>query len=77
MLDLKELIKNIENWAEARNLITGSTPKRQFIKLLEEFGELCNGISKAKLDVIKDSIGECDVVLTIISAQRNRNEINI
>ena len=77
MLDLKELIKNIENWAEDRNLIKGSTPKRQFIKLLEEFGELCNGISKEKLDVIKDSIGDCFVVLTIISAQRNRNEINI
>ena len=33
MSDLKQLIKNIENWAEARNLIEGSTPKRQFIKL--------------------------------------------
>ena len=77
MSDLKQLIKNIENWAEDRNLIKGSTPKRQFIKLLEEFGELCNGISKGKLDVVKDSIGDCVVVLTIISAQRNRNEINI
>ena len=36
MLDLKELIKNIENWAEARNLIEGSTPQKQFIKLMEE-----------------------------------------
>lgn len=27
MTDLTQLIKNIENWAEARNLIEGSTPK--------------------------------------------------
>ena len=38
MSDLTQLIKNIENWAEARNLIDGSTPKKQFIKLMEEFG---------------------------------------
>lgn len=77
MSDLTQLIKNIENWAEARNLIEGSTPKKQFIKLMEEFGELCSGVSKNKIDVVKDSIGDCFVVLTIISAQRNRNEINI
>ena len=77
MENLQQLIKNIEQWAEDRNLIEGSTPQKQFIKLMEEFGELCNGISKAKLDLIKDSIGDCVVVLTIISAQRNRNEINI
>jgi len=28
MSDLKQLIKNIENWAEDRNLIEGSTPKK-------------------------------------------------
>ena len=76
-MTLKQLIKNIEQWAEDRNLIEGSTPKKQFIKLMEEFGELCSGVSKNKIDVIKDSIGDCFVVLTILSAQRNRNEINI
>ena len=52
---MKELIKKIENWAEERNLIKGSTPQKQFIKLMEEFGELCSGISKNKIDVVKDS----------------------
>nr|DAS87263.1 MAG TPA: NTP-PPase-like protein [Caudoviricetes sp.] len=32
---MKELIEKIENWAEERNLINGSTPKKQFIKLME------------------------------------------
>ena len=64
-----ELIKNIEQWAEERNLINGSTPQKQMLKLMEEFGELCGGIAKNKLEVIKDSIGDCFVVLTILNAQ--------
>lgn len=62
MADLQQLIKNIEQWAEDRNLIEGSTSQKQFIKLMEEFGELCSGIAKNKKDVIKDSIGDCFVV---------------
>ena len=72
MSDLTQLIKNIENWAEARNLIEGSTPKKQFIKLMEEFGELCSGVSKNKIDVVKDSIGDCFVVMVILAAQRKK-----
>lgn len=66
---MKELIRNIEDWAEARNLIYGSTPQKQFIKLMEEFGELCAGISKNNIDMIKDSIGDCFVVLVILNKQ--------
>lgn len=73
MSDLTQLIKNIENWAEARNLIEGSTPKKQFIKLMEEFGELCSGVSKNKIDVVKDSIGDCFVVMVILARQFNQN----
>lgn len=75
MTTLTQLIKNIENWAEARNLIEGSTPKKQFIKLMEEFGELCSGISKNKIDVVKDSIGDCFVVMVILAAQRKKDEM--
>ena len=66
---MKELIEKIENWAEERNLINGSTPQKQFIKLMEEFGELCAGISKNNIDMIKDSIGDCFVVLVIMNKQ--------
>lgn len=70
---MQQLIKNIENWAEARNLIEGSTPKKQFIKLMEEFGELCSGVAKNKPDVIKDSIGDCFVVTVILKCQFKTN----
>lgn len=65
----KELIRKIEQWAEDRNLILGSTPQKQFIKLMEEFGELCGGISRNNHEIIKDAIGDCFVVLTIINKQ--------
>ena len=66
---MQELIKNIENWAEERNLINGSTPQKQFIKLMEEFGELCAGISRDNIDMIKDGIGDCFVVMVILNKQ--------
>lgn len=75
MADLQQLIKNIEQWAEDRNLIEGSTPQKQFIKLMEEFGELCSGVAKNKPDVIKDSIGDCFVVMVILAAQRKKDEM--
>ena len=74
----KELIGKIEQWAEERNLIKGSSINKQTLKMLEEFGELCGGVAKGNLDIIKDSIGDCFVVLTIINAQcRNEStEVN-
>lgn len=59
----------IRQWAHDRNLIEGSTPARQFKKLMEEFGELgCAVMEKNETD-IKDAIGDIAVVLTIIAAQ--------
>lgn len=66
---MKELIQNIEQWANDRNLIKGSTPPKQMLKLMEEFGELCAGIAKNKPEMIKDAIGDCFVVLTILNQQ--------
>nr|WP_315542437.1 MazG-like family protein [uncultured Aggregatibacter sp.] len=70
---MEKLIGNIEQWAEDRNLIEGSTPQKQFIKLMEEFGELCSGVAKNKPDVIKDSIGDCFVVTVILKCQFKTN----
>lgn len=66
---MEGLINSVENWAEERNLIKGSTPQKQFIKLMEEFGELCAGVSKNKRELIIDSIGDCAVVTIIMFKQ--------
>lgn len=56
-------------WAKDRNLIEGSDPKSQFVKLAEEMGELANAIAKNKPLDYNDAIGDMVVVLTIMAAQ--------
>lgn len=64
----QEFYKNVLMWAEKRNIIKGSTPEHQTIKLGEELGELCAGAARGDLALIKDSIGDCMVVVTILRA---------
>jgi len=59
----------IRKWAEARNLVNGSTLQAQVVKLLEESGELAAGVARNDMEKIIDSIGDVMVVLTIIAAQ--------
>lgn len=63
----------IRQWAEARNLIEGSTPDRQLVKLFEEAEELEEAIIKDDREEYIDAIGDCIVVLTIMAAQRGLN----
>lgn len=71
---MHQLIKNIEQWAEDRNLINGSTPQKQMLKLMEEFGGLCGGIARNNPEMIKDAIGDCFVVLVILRKQCKLDE---
>jgi len=59
----------IRQWAEDRNLIKGSDLKSQFVKLIEEAGELANAIGKQNDIEFADAIGDMFVVLTIMAAQ--------
>lgn len=61
--------EEIRQWADARNIIRGASPEKQFVKLMEEIGELANGMAKNKADNIYDGIGDAVVVLTILAAQ--------
>lgn len=59
----------IRQWAADRNLIEGATPQGQFVKLMEEAGELAAGIAKSRQEAVVDGIGDMVVVLTILAAQ--------
>lgn len=59
----------IIQWASDRNILDGSTRRDQMVKLVEEIGELAAGIAKGKEDLVKDSIGDALVVLTILAKQ--------
>ena len=72
---MKNLIENIEQWAEDRNLIKGSTPLMQSMKLLSEFGELTDAIGKRNIGDVKDGIGDVFVVMTIMCKQTGNSII--
>lgn len=65
---MNELIKNIEQWSIDRNINVGR-PQDQLVKTMEELGEVANGISKNKPEMIKDGIGDTVVTLVCL-AQR-------
>lgn len=79
-MTLNELTARIVGWAQDRNLIEGSTPKAQGLKLAEELGETyeaINVITTAQdsgsydegMQALLDGHGDQYVVATIIAAQ--------
>jgi NTP pyrophosphatase (non-canonical NTP hydrolase) len=62
------MFKLIRAWARKRGILKNSNSKDQYIKLLEEIGELAHGLSKNDKAEIKDAIGDCVVVLTNLAA---------
>tara|TARA_B100000900_G_C20213418_1_gene566775 strand:+ start:95 stop:397 length:303 start_codon:yes stop_codon:yes gene_type:complete len=57
----KNYEKLIAQWHHDRNLIDGSTDKDQYMKLIQEAGELSDSLCKGK--DIRDDIGDIMVVL--------------
>ena len=64
-MEVKELIENIEQWGKDRELDKKATVEGQAVKTAEEMAELIIGISKDKIDVIEDSIGDVFVTLVV------------
>lgn len=56
--------KKIIQWVRARNIHTAK-PEKQFLKVIEEVGELADGLGKGDLHAIKDAVG--DVYVTLVS----------
>lgn len=71
-VSLEELTIKIEHWAVERELDLAD-PNKQMLKLMEEVGELAQGMAKDNKDQVIDSIGDVYVVLTILSMQLGYN----
>lgn len=54
-------ITAVAEWHHNRNLVDGTDNPRQFVKLMEEVGELAGNIARGK--DVKDDIGDIIVVL--------------
>ena len=69
---MEELVNKIAQWHRDRNLIDGGTDKDQYMKLIQEAGELSDSICKGR--DVRDDIGDMMVVLINI-AERNNTSI--
>lgn len=67
--NLQELKDLIEQWSINRNLHIADS-NRQFLKLVEETGELASAMARNQRELIVDSLGDIFVVLTILSQQQ-------
>ena len=66
----QELIEAIRTWGEERNIIGANakaTTQTQFVKLLEEVEELNVAIAIPDHDELVDAVGDCTVVLILLS----------
>ncbi len=71
---MHDTVHAIKQWHYDRNLIGGSTDKDQFLKLMQECGELSDNICKGNNFDIADDIGDIMVVLINIA---ERNELSL
>ncbi|HFI0682456.1 TPA: helix-turn-helix domain-containing protein [Streptococcus suis] len=55
----------IRNWVHARNIHTAH-PKDQFLKVVEEVGEIGAGLARGDRDLIMDAVGDTYVTLVAL-----------
>ena len=63
-----DLFNDIRSWAISRGITTNGDSKTQYIKLMEEAGELAVGLLKRDKLEIQDAIGDMIVVLTNLAS---------
>ena len=61
----------IRQWAEDKGIYDKGDPKTQYVKLMEEAGEVGRAVLKTDLPEIKDGIGDMVVVLTNLAELYN------
>ena len=70
-LKLGNEFEPIRIWAQTRGLYDKGDKKTQYIKLMEEVGELARAILKEEQDNIQDAIGDIVIVLTNLAQLSN------
>lgn len=59
------------NWAEEKNLTAKENSFKQFIKTVEEVGEIASALAKSNQEALKDGIGDVMVTLAILAKQND------
>jgi len=72
-MELTNEFESIRDWAKEKGIYTNGDAKTQYIKLMEEAGELAKSILKEDEAEFIDAIGDCVVVLTNLAALKGYN----
>jgi NTP pyrophosphatase (non-canonical NTP hydrolase) len=72
-MKLTNEFQSIRDWAKDKGIYEKGDPKTQYIKLMEEVGELAQSILKNDPSEFSDAIGDCVVVLTNLAALNGFN----
>lgn len=66
-MHLKNEFQPIRTWATIRDIYSSGSAEKQYIKLMEEAGELSKALLTQNKEEINDAIGDMVVVLTSIA----------
>lgn len=77
ILTNEQFVANVTQWAHDRNLIKGSSPDRQFLKLVSEAGEYDEAKDSYDRIGMQDGLGDTDVVAVIMLRQYRVNPLMI
>ena len=66
---MNELVLNVEEWAKAKGLDKAESSK-QFLKVMEECGEVASALARGQKEELKDGIGDVIVTLIILAQQQ-------
>ena len=73
---MKQLNDKIITWLKEKG-IDKLEPDKQYLKIIEEAGELARGLLKNELEAIKDAIGDIYIALVGYSLQRDIQEVYV
>lgn len=65
---MNDLVNSVEKWAIDKG-IDQAPPEKQFLKVVEELGEVGAGMARQDKDAIMDGIGDTVVTLIILAMQ--------
>jgi len=68
-MKLEQLTQNIHQWGVDRKIIGNGNLQTQWLKLMSEYGELCDSLAKGKSPI--DDIGDIYVVLVMMAGIAN------
>lgn len=72
-MNLKDEFDPIRDWAFEKQIFDKASQETQFLKLMEEVGELSEAMQEGSYSKFVDAIGDCVVVLTILAKMKGFN----